>query len=87
MNNTGKRCLLSDFNFKQYTLFYIYWSLFQRLVFMWINETCFVFKHIGSLSLTSCKTKQIADWYTIFFNPKPDYVNTIHCTQEAVYPL
>ncbi|PFX33404.1 JNK1/MAPK8-associated membrane protein-like [Stylophora pistillata] len=41
----------------------------------------------GSLSLTSCKTKQIADWYTIFFNPKPDYVNTIHCTQEAVYPL
>lgn len=46
-----------------------------------------VSKPQGSLSLTSCKTKQIADWYTIFFNPKPDYVNTIHCTQEAVYPL
>ncbi|XP_078371233.1 JNK1/MAPK8-associated membrane protein-like [Oculina patagonica] len=41
----------------------------------------------GSLSLTSCKSKEIADWYTIFFNPKPDYVNTLHCTQEAVYPL
>lgn len=43
--------------------------------------------HLGSLSLTSCESKQIADWYTIFFNPKPDYVNTLHCTQEAVYPL
>ncbi len=41
----------------------------------------------GNLSLTSCESKQIADWYTIFFNPKPDYVNTLHCTQEAVYPL
>ena len=41
----------------------------------------------GDLSLTSCELKQIADWYTIFFNPKPDYVNTLHCTQEAVYPL
>lgn len=41
----------------------------------------------GSLDLTSCKSEQLADWYTIFFNPKPDYVNTLHCTQEAVYPL
>lgn len=41
----------------------------------------------GSLGLTSCKSEQLADWYTIFFNPKPDYVNTLHCTQEAVYPL
>ncbi|KAJ7388143.1 hypothetical protein OS493_039548, partial [Desmophyllum pertusum] len=41
----------------------------------------------GMLTLTSCKSQWIADWYTIFFNPKPDYVNTLHCTQEAVYPL
>lgn len=46
-----------------------------------------VSKPQGNLSLTSCESKQIADWYTIFFNPKPDYVNTLHCTQEAVYPL
>jgi len=41
----------------------------------------------SSLSLTSCKAEQLADWYTIFFNPKPDHVNTLHCTQEVVYPL
>ncbi|KAK2556085.1 JNK1/MAPK8-associated membrane protein [Acropora cervicornis] len=41
----------------------------------------------GSLNLISCKSEHLADWYTIFFNPKPDHVNIIHCTQEAVYPL
>lgn len=41
----------------------------------------------GNLSLTSCKSEQLADWYTIFFNPKPNHVNTLHCTQEVVYPL
>uniref|UniRef100_A0A3Q2V9H0 Histone H2A n=1 Tax=Haplochromis burtoni TaxID=8153 RepID=A0A3Q2V9H0_HAPBU len=23
----------------------------------------------------------------MLYNPSPDYVNTLHCTQEAVYPL
>ncbi|KXJ25883.1 JNK1/MAPK8-associated membrane protein isoform X2 [Exaiptasia diaphana] len=41
----------------------------------------------GSLNLISCKSEQLSDWYTVFFNPKPDYVNTIYCTNEAVYPL
>lgn len=41
----------------------------------------------GSLSLTTCKSLQLADWYTVFFNPKPDHVTTVHCTQEVVYPL
>lgn len=41
----------------------------------------------GSLKLHSCNAQALSDWYTIFFNPKPDYVNTIYCTQEAVYPL
>jgi len=38
-------------------------------------------------SLHSCGVKSIKDWYTVFYNPKPDYVTVIRCTQEAVYPL
>lgn len=41
----------------------------------------------GSLSLKTCGVQRLSDWYTVFFNPKPDHVNEIHCTQEAVYPL
>jgi len=41
----------------------------------------------GSLSVTSCPVTQLADWYTLIQNPSPDYINTIYCTQEAVYPL
>ncbi|XP_046859462.1 JNK1/MAPK8-associated membrane protein-like [Xenia sp. Carnegie-2017] len=41
----------------------------------------------GSFSVHTCGVKDIADWYTVFFNPKPDHVNWVHCTQEAVYPL
>ncbi|XP_065067764.1 JNK1/MAPK8-associated membrane protein-like [Rhopilema esculentum] len=46
-----------------------------------------VVEPVGSLTLQSCKVESIRDWYTVFFNPKPDYVNEIRCTQEAVYPL
>ena len=41
----------------------------------------------GSLAVTSCPVSQLADWYTLFQNPSPDYVHIIYCTQEAVYPL
>lgn len=41
----------------------------------------------GSLAVTSCPVTQLADWYTLFQNPSPDYVHVIYCTQEAVYPL
>lgn len=42
---------------------------------------------VGQLALVSCQVHSINDWYTLFFNPKPDFVHEIHCTQEAVYPL
>lgn len=42
---------------------------------------------VGSLHITSCPVSQLSDWYTLVYNPTPDYVNVIHCTQEAVYPL
>lgn len=46
-----------------------------------------LFEPIGSFQLYKCGVKSIKDWYTVFFNPKPMYLSTIHCTQEAVYPL
>lgn len=29
----------------------------------------------------------LSDWYTMLYNPSPDYITTLHCTQEAVFPL
>jgi len=49
--------------------------------------TLLVVTPVGSLSVTSCEVNALSDWYTMFYNPSPDYVHTIHCTQEAVYPL
>ena len=49
--------------------------------------TLLLFDPVGSLSLESCGVERISDWYTMFYNPAPDYVHSIHCTQEAVYPL
>nr|CAG4652086.1 EOG090X0BGA [Triops cancriformis] len=42
---------------------------------------------MGSLEVKSCHVKQLSDWYTMFYNPNPNYEETLHCTQEAVYPL
>jgi hypothetical protein len=41
----------------------------------------------GSLRLRSCPVGGLADWYTVFFNPRINFSKTIYCTQEAVYPL
>lgn len=42
---------------------------------------------IGSLQINTCSPQRLSDFYTLFFNPSPDYKNTIYCTHEAVYPL
>ncbi|XP_027855918.1 JNK1/MAPK8-associated membrane protein [Xiphophorus couchianus] len=42
---------------------------------------------VGKLSIRSCRVQMLSDWYTMLYNPSPDYVSTLHCTQEAVYPL
>lgn len=49
--------------------------------------TLLVSDPIGSLHIRSCKVMMLSDWYTMLYNPSPDYVTTIHCTHEAVYPL
>lgn len=49
--------------------------------------TLLVTEPVGMLSIRSCRVQMLSDWYTMLYNPSPDYVNTLHCTQEAVYPL
>ncbi|XP_033631429.1 JNK1/MAPK8-associated membrane protein-like [Asterias rubens] len=41
----------------------------------------------GQLQIHTCGVQMLSDWYTMLNNPTPDYTNTLHCTQEAVYPL
>ncbi|CAM1154702.1 JKAMP (predicted) [Pycnogonum litorale] len=41
----------------------------------------------GQFRVTSCHVERLSDWYTLLHNPSPGYINTLHCTQEAVYPL
>lgn len=42
---------------------------------------------LGSLFINSCEIHGLSDWYTLLHNPMPEYDKTLHCTQEAVYPL
>lgn len=42
---------------------------------------------LGELRLFACPVRKFSDWYTLFYNPAPNYEKSLHCTQEAVYPL
>ncbi|XP_025425655.1 JNK1/MAPK8-associated membrane protein [Sipha flava] len=42
---------------------------------------------MGELVIQSCRTKWLSDWYTVLYNPTPYYLESLRCTQEAVYPL
>ncbi|XP_050406859.1 JNK1/MAPK8-associated membrane protein [Patella vulgata] len=42
---------------------------------------------IGPLTIRSCQANHLSDWYTLLYNPSPNYTTTLHCTQEIVYPL
>ncbi|XP_017793682.1 PREDICTED: JNK1/MAPK8-associated membrane protein [Habropoda laboriosa] len=42
---------------------------------------------IGTFEIRSCRATKLSDWYTLLHNPSPNYEETLHCTQEAVYPL
>lgn len=42
---------------------------------------------VGHFGIRSCKIKRLSDWYTLLHNPSPNYEETLHCTQEAAYPL
>jgi len=49
--------------------------------------TILVLDPVGEMALTSCRVDKVQDWYTFLQNPTPNYEETLHCTQEAVYPL
>ncbi|NIG58258.1 JNK1/MAPK8-associated membrane protein isoform X2 [Pontoporia blainvillei] len=49
--------------------------------------TLLVSDPVGVLYIRSCRVLKLSDWYTILYNPSPDYVTTVHCTHEPVYPL
>ena len=49
--------------------------------------TVFLSDPAGKMSVRSCLVEKFSDWYTLFFNPSPDYYDTIYCTQEIVFPL
>ena len=49
--------------------------------------TLLVVEPFGSLDVNTCSPQRLSDFYTLFFNPSPDYKKTIYCTHEAVYPL
>jgi len=49
--------------------------------------TLLLFEPMGRLDVDSCSVERLSDWYTMLHNPTPDYYVTLHCTQEAVYPL
>ncbi|XP_077906120.1 JNK1/MAPK8-associated membrane protein isoform X2 [Ictidomys tridecemlineatus] len=49
--------------------------------------TLLVSDPVGVLYIRSCRVLMLSDWYTMLYNPSPDYVTTVHCTHEAVYPL
>ena len=40
-----------------------------------------------SLTINFCGAYKLSDWYTLFYNPSPNFGKSIRCTQEAVYPL
>ena len=42
---------------------------------------------VGSLHLDSCGMTTLSDWYPYLYNPRPTYTYTLHCANEAAYPL
>lgn len=49
--------------------------------------TVLLVEPFGELELNACPVTSLSDWYTLFHNPRPNYTEVLHCTQEAVYPL
>jgi len=49
--------------------------------------TLLLWDPVGSFKIKSCGVKLISDWYPMFYNPHPNYEETLHCAHEVVYPL
>uniref|UniRef100_A0A0B6YPL7 JNK1/MAPK8-associated membrane protein n=1 Tax=Arion vulgaris TaxID=1028688 RepID=A0A0B6YPL7_9EUPU len=60
-------------------------AFIETVLAAWL--TLFLSDPVGQMKFRSCPVNQFSDWYTLFFNPAPDYYSTVYCTQEIVYPL
>ncbi|CAL1529674.1 unnamed protein product [Lymnaea stagnalis] len=60
-------------------------AFIETVLAAWL--TLFLSDPVGKMEVRSCNVNQFSDWYTMLFNPTPDYYNTVYCTQEIVYPL
>ncbi|EDV90555.1 GH14120 [Drosophila grimshawi] len=61
-------------------------SAFVEVALAAILATLFM-EPLWELRLFACEVRKLTDWYTLFYNPNPNYETAYHCTQEAVYPL
>uniref|UniRef100_T1GU62 JNK1/MAPK8-associated membrane protein n=1 Tax=Megaselia scalaris TaxID=36166 RepID=T1GU62_MEGSC len=43
----------------------------------------FLIEPIGVFYINSCGVKRFSDWYTLFYNPTPNYEEKLYCTTEA----
>ncbi|XP_067004298.2 JNK1/MAPK8-associated membrane protein-like [Anabrus simplex] len=51
------------------------------------SATILLSEPIGTLKVHSCHVVKFSDWYTLLYNPTPNYEDILYCTQEAVFPL
>lgn len=61
-------------------------SAFIEVALSAILATLFM-EPMWELRLYACEVRKLTDWYTLFYNPSPNYETRVYCTQEAVYPL
>ncbi|XP_068152271.1 JNK1/MAPK8-associated membrane protein isoform X1 [Drosophila tropicalis] len=61
-------------------------SAFIEVAVSAILSTLFM-EPLWELRLYACDVRKLTDWYTLFYNPQPNYEVRVYCTQEAVYPL
>jgi len=61
-------------------------SAFVEVALSAVLATLFM-EPMWELRLYACDVRKLTDWYTLFYNPSPNYESRVYCTQEAVYPL
>ncbi|XP_038073510.1 JNK1/MAPK8-associated membrane protein-like isoform X2 [Patiria miniata] len=82
----GLHLFFIDFFSKGYRAFLLHGAAVVECILATLM-TLLLIEPKGSLTIHACGVQTLSDWYTMLNNPTPDYTRTLHCTQEAVYPL
>jgi len=69
---------------KLWPIYYIYLILETAIS---IVLTMILLPPIGTFELHTCGVQEFSDWYPMFSNPTLQNQQTLHCSQEVVYPL